>query len=412
MNNKKNKNKPPCNDKSKRREEKEEQILQEFKNKIQDSLPPNCDDLYLKKWLKARRFDVKKAEDMYRASHLTRKKLGVNTILDNYKPPEVLEKYLTGGLCGHDKEGSPVRIELYGKLDMKGLMYSAKKIDMEKTKLLQCEEIVQDWKEQSVKLGRHVDQLTVIFDMTGVSTKMLWKPGLQMYLHLVKVLEDNYPEMMKRMFVVNAPAIFPLLYKICRPLVSDDMKNKIHVLGDDYKDVLLKYIDTGELPGFLGGNKTDPDGNPRCTSWICQGGEVPVSYYLKDTENFTSLQTMIVPNGETVNFTYNITEPGTVISWEFQTEGYDIGFGVFYLKDGKQISVVAMERVNSHMVPQDGNLSCQEIGTYIVCFDNTFSWTRSKTVKYRVEVIVNDEELKGEINEMNEDRALTEDMCL
>ncbi len=27
--------------------------------------------------------------------------------------------------------------------------------------------------------------------------------GLQMYLHLVKILEDNYPEMMKRMFVIN-----------------------------------------------------------------------------------------------------------------------------------------------------------------------------------------------------------------
>ena len=42
---------------------------------------------------------------------------------------------------------------------------------------------------------------------------MIWKlscyviacvfSGLQMYLHLVKVLEDNYPEMMKRMFVIN-----------------------------------------------------------------------------------------------------------------------------------------------------------------------------------------------------------------
>ena len=28
-------------------------------------------------------------------------------------------------------------------------------------------------------------------------------PGLQMYLYLVKLLEDNYPEMLKRMFVIN-----------------------------------------------------------------------------------------------------------------------------------------------------------------------------------------------------------------
>ena len=27
--------------------------------------------------------------------------------------------------------------------------------------------------------------------------------GIQMYLHLVHILEDNYPEMMKKLFVVN-----------------------------------------------------------------------------------------------------------------------------------------------------------------------------------------------------------------
>lgn len=29
-----------------------------------------------------------------------------------------------------------------------------------------------------------------------------------MYLHLVKVLEDNYPEMMKRLYVINGKYYF------------------------------------------------------------------------------------------------------------------------------------------------------------------------------------------------------------
>jgi len=28
-----------------------------------------------------------------------------------------------------------------------------------------------------------------------------------MYLHIVKVLEDNYPEMLKRMFIVNGNSV-------------------------------------------------------------------------------------------------------------------------------------------------------------------------------------------------------------
>ena len=66
------------------------------------------------------------------------------------------------------------------------------------------------------QLGRRVDGLTVIFDMDKVGTKNMWRPGLQMYLHLVKVLEDNYPEMMKRMFVVNGKlSIYLSVYSVC-----------------------------------------------------------------------------------------------------------------------------------------------------------------------------------------------------
>lgn len=33
---------------------------------------------------------------------------------------QVIKKYMTGGFCGHDKDGSPIRVELYGHLDLKG----------------------------------------------------------------------------------------------------------------------------------------------------------------------------------------------------------------------------------------------------------------------------------------------------
>ena len=54
---------------------------------------------------------------------------------------QVLEKYMPGGFCGYDKEGSPVLIELYGYTDMKGILYSVKKSDIEKSKLLLGEQV-------------------------------------------------------------------------------------------------------------------------------------------------------------------------------------------------------------------------------------------------------------------------------
>ncbi|KAL8578700.1 hypothetical protein ACOMHN_045688 [Nucella lapillus] len=225
-----------------------------------------------------------------------------------------------------------------------------------------------------------------------------------MYLHLVKVLEDNYPEMMKRMFVINAPLIFPLLYKLARPLVSEDMRNKMHVLRSNFKDTLLQYIDAEELPVFLGGVKTDPDGNPRCATMICQGGQVPQEYFLLDKKDDDQLENVTVPKGDKLCLTYQVTKSGSVLRWEFKTDNFDIGFGVNVIRDGKREAVVAVERVNSHIVPEDGSLTCQHTGTYEVVFDNSFSWARGKRVQYMVEVIGPVEEgMHTEINMLCEE---------
>ena len=54
---------------------------------------------------------------------------------------KVLLDYYPGGLCGYDKDGSPVAVELFGYLDMKGLMLSTKRSDLERLKLFQCEKL-------------------------------------------------------------------------------------------------------------------------------------------------------------------------------------------------------------------------------------------------------------------------------
>ncbi len=55
--------------------------------------------------------------------------------------------------------------------------------------------------------------------------------------------------------------------------------------------------------------------------------------------------------------------------WQFMSEGNDIGFGVFRRtaderqKAGEMVEVVTSERVNSHMVPEDGSIVCDTPGT-------------------------------------------------
>ncbi len=47
----------------------------------------------------------------------------MDTILDDYTPPEVLVKYFPGGHCGYDLEGAPIWIAPSGKLDIRGMHF-------------------------------------------------------------------------------------------------------------------------------------------------------------------------------------------------------------------------------------------------------------------------------------------------
>ncbi|CAH1802272.1 unnamed protein product [Owenia fusiformis] len=392
---------------------KEEQCLEKFKMQVDDIASRFETDEDLFKWLKARDLDVDKAEEMYRQSKAYKAKMDVKNLVKDYEPPEVLKKYLAGGpIVGHDKDGRPIAVELFGHLDMKGLMYSCKKVDFEKTKLLISERQMQDMAEQEVKLGKKVDQMVVVFDMSNAGTKQLWRPGMTMYTHLVQILEDNYPESVYKLFVVNAPSIFPIIWRLGRPLISDHMKNKIHVLGGNFKEELLKYIDTEELPAFLGGSQTDPDGDPKCPSKICWGGDVPEEFFLKDISVTENMVTSSVDPGKTKDLKFQIEKPGTMLRWEFKTENYDIGFGLkFTSPNGETHDVMPVERVNSHMVPEDGDHICTEAGEYTIVFDNSFSWTRDKKLFYVIETIeptdsgvnkdLNDIVQHGSWNELN-----------
>ncbi|KAK2169108.1 hypothetical protein LSH36_12g14038 [Paralvinella palmiformis] len=368
---------------------KEYMKLEQFKYRVKDLIQPHHDDYYLHKWLKARSFDVEKAEKMFRDSMALREKLSVDRLLEEYNPPEVLQKYLAGGLCGFDKEGSPVSIERYGYLDMKGLMCSSKKSDLEKTKLRHCEQIVKQLEEQTKRLGRRVDGLTVIFDMENSGTKQLWRPGVQMYVHLVKLLEDNYPETLKRLLVINAPRIFPILWKLGRPLVSDDMKKKIFVLSSNYSVGLKEFIDPDNLPKFLGGNMTDPDGNPLCQTMICHGGTVPTHYYISECGDTEGTETVTISKGDRLELEFDVELPGSLIRWEFRTEDYDIAFGIEYRHDNqKGEEVVPLHRVDSQLILQDD----------VFIFDNHYAWTRSKVLHYLVELHTPDDGVTAEVD--------------
>lgn len=77
---------------------------------------------------------------------------------------QAIQKYMASGFCGFDKEGSPIKVELFGHLDMSGLMHASKRTDLEKAMLLHCETCIKLCKEQTIKVSIYGEsKVKVIF---------------------------------------------------------------------------------------------------------------------------------------------------------------------------------------------------------------------------------------------------------
>ncbi|XP_052799680.1 SEC14-like protein 2 isoform X1 [Mya arenaria] len=371
---------------------KQENALQEFRKAVSDSIKPKHDDHYLLRWLRARDFDVKKAEKMHSEALEWRAALGADTILETYQEIPVIEKYRTGGVLGRDKSGCPIYIDPYGLIDIKGLLRSAKKIDLMRKFVHVMETVDKMCEEESKKCGRKVNALTVIYDLSGVGWNHISKPAADMYLTIVETAESKYPEVLKKVFVINSPKMFPVIWSVVRPFLHENTAKKVAVLAGNYQEALLKEIDADQLPMCYGGTLTDPDGDPRCRTHINQGGIIPKEYYNQAVPH-SAMTCTTIGRGSTLQLEYEVHKPNSALRYEFLTEGYDVGFGVFRkssrerLKAGDMETVLPTQRSNSHLVPEDGAVECDIPGIYVVRFDNTYSWARSKKLHYLIEVL-------------------------
>ncbi|GFY75522.1 retinal-binding protein [Trichonephila inaurata madagascariensis] len=401
---------------------KEEELakLVELKENLGENVPSRYSDSELLAFLRARSLNVKEAEKLMTVDFNLRRFLQMDEFLQNPEMPQIIlnKKYTVSGIIGFDKDGYLVRVVNVGHSDIKGFINVLSTMENFKLFLWFLENDRKLQEAENRKTGNKNKQITYILNMDNLSlTKLMDKAVLETGLLAIKLLQDHYHDVVRAAYIINAGALFSSAFKLFKPVIKEDLHQRIKVLGDNWKEELLNRIDADILPAYLGGNRVDSDNDPMCKSLIGFGGPIDESYY--PTE-FLQLDdpdviSVIVPSGGSLFYRFPVPAVGSIVRWDIESKENDIGIQVFLdavvdeitqgkAKKRKDEDVSQMEpltpyiRSQCQLCPEKGQTVAWFTGTIVLQIDNSYSWMSSKDITFKITV---EPPKNGEKNHLN-----------
>jgi len=222
------------------------------------------DESTLVRFIRARD-DVSKSFEMFKKTLEWRKKVGADEIYQKRFPNLIpLRNYWPGNFHKVDKEGIPVYIERIGLSDFKGVCKNVPDEDLINFHIWCMEENAFLKKRWAKLLKRPIHGNIVIEDLKGLS----WAhtDGIGLLKKLAQIDDNNYPENLKKLFLINCPTLFTMIWKAVKPFLNENTIKKIRICGSsDYKSALLEDIPAENLPEEYGGTC-------KCEGGCCIGG--------------------------------------------------------------------------------------------------------------------------------------------
>lgn len=238
------------------------------------------DDLYLLRFLRARKFDLPKTMLMFKNFLKWRIERNVDNIRENFDFNEMIQVKAVYPHSYHktDKTGRPIYIELISKVNLDELFKVTTEDRMISYYIREYERLMK-WRFPacSAVLKTPIEQSLTILDLEGIGISHLMGKTKAFLKLASDIGQDYYPEMLGTMMLLNTSFFFNAVWGIIKVFIDEKTRKKINFLGYKYQAKLLEFVDAENLPSIIGGSCTCPHINGGCLysdigPWNPRGG--------------------------------------------------------------------------------------------------------------------------------------------
>ncbi|OXA40429.1 SEC14-like protein 4 [Folsomia candida] len=237
--------------------------LEQFRPRVVDVLPDEYarKDENLIRWLRARDLDLDKAEDLVKKSMQWRQDNKIDTIIESGIDSE-MQKLFPFYIDAIDREGRVALTCPIGEWDVresvekdgpeKFIRYSRQLLETVSRRVRAVHE------ESGSNLPKGI-RYTMICDYEGFGLRQLANmKSVNTILQIVGSYEAHYPETLNTALIINAPAVFSVLFNLMKPLMTARTINKIQIYSSDrakWEPEVLKLVDASQIRPRFGGCK-------------------------------------------------------------------------------------------------------------------------------------------------------------
>ena len=150
--------------------------------------------------------------------------------------------------------GEPIFIQMLGQLKINDINRILPEPLLTKYivfKLYELETII--FPKCSAKYNRTINKVFCIVDLLGLTTSLMNKNILNFVMKQMNIVTNYFPGILGGLYFINTGLIFRGIWTTCKYIYNAQTRNRIKLIGFQYKNELLSKIKEENLPKFIGG---------------------------------------------------------------------------------------------------------------------------------------------------------------